>query len=134
MKNLILSLLVITALLAGCKKDKASPQSIVGKWELRDMLGAQVANVTPNYQAGNGNIIEFTATEMQRIESGKVTAKKNYVIIDESAEFDGTSYNKALVYDNEKLKWYFKLTGDKLMISIGSMAHDGATWTYQSVK
>lgn len=133
MKKLILYVLMTTALLAGCKKDKASPQTIIGKWELRNILGAQIPNTPSTYKAGNGNIIEFTAGEFQNIQNGKVTSKRTYVIMDGSAEIDGTSYNKALIYDNEKLKWYFKLSGDKLIMSIGPIASDGVTLTYQKL-
>jgi len=134
MKNLIFFVLVMTALLAGCKKDKSSTQSITGRWELRNILGAQVPNTPSTYKVGNGNIIEFTGTEFQDIKNGTVTSKRTYVIVKDSADIDGTSYTNALTYDNEQLKWYFKLTGDKLMLSIGPIASDGVTLTYQKVK
>jgi len=135
MKNFIFPILMIAALLAGCKKDKeASSQSIIGKWEFRSMTGGQVAGSPSTVKAGNGNIIEFTDTEYQNTRNGTVVSKKTYVVVKDSANIDGTSYSNALIYDNESLKWYFSRNGDKLMLSIGSIALDGFTLTYQKVK
>lgn len=125
---------MLAALLTGCKKDKASSHSVVGKWELRNILGVQIANMPSVYKAGNGNIIEFTDTEFQNIQNGKTISKRTYVIVDASADIDGNSYSKALIYDNnEHSKWYFKISGDKLTMSVGPMASDGVTTTYQKV-
>jgi len=133
MKHLVLYFLMTTALLTGCKKDKASPQTIIGKWELRNILGAQVPNTPYTYKAGNGNIIEFTAGEFQNVQNGNVTSKRTYMIVDGHAEIDGNSYSKAIIYDNETLKWYFKISGDKLIMSMGPIASDGVTLTYQKL-
>lgn len=123
-----------SALLVGCKKDKESPQTIVGGWELRSILGVQVAGTPSTYKAGNGNIIGFNNSEYQNIKDGKVISKKTYVIIKDAAEIDGTMYTDALKYNDERLKWHYKITGDKLMLSIGSIASDGVTLTYQRLK
>ena len=129
-----LSFLLIATILVACKKDKASPQTIIGKWELRDISGGQVANVPSTYKAGNGNTIEYSSSEYKMMEKSKLILKKNYVIVQESAQIDGNAYTTALIYDNEKLKWYFKLTEDKLILSIGSIALDGVTMTYQRLR
>jgi hypothetical protein len=134
MKYFILPFLIIATLLTGCKKDKASPQSIVGKWELRNILGAQVPGTPSTYKAGNGNIIEFTANGFQNIQNGKVTSNRTYVIVNALADIDGNSYSQALIYDNEQTKWYFKISGDKLIMSVGPIASDGVTLTYQWIK
>jgi hypothetical protein len=65
MKNFTLAFLLLVAVLAGCKKEKALPTSVVGTWELRNVFGVQVAGAPSTFKAGNGDIITFTATEYQ---------------------------------------------------------------------
>jgi len=133
MKNLTLAILLLAIVLTGCKKEKALPTSVIGTWELRDVLGTQVAGAPSTFKVGNGNIIAFTDTEYQRINDGNVTGKGTYKIVDASAEIDGNTFNKAILYDNQGRKWYFKISGSKLLISPGSMASDGFTMTYQGL-
>jgi hypothetical protein len=64
---------------------------------------------------------------------GKVTGKGTYKIVDASAEIDGNTFSKAILYDNKGMKWYFKISGSKLLISVGSIASDGFTMTYENL-
>ena len=136
MKTFILFVFVATALLAGCKKEKALPQSLIGKWEERHVSGgqAQVPNTSPNTKAGNGYIIEFSETGFQRSQNGEITSQGTYKLMKDSVNIDGTIYNDALLFNNESLKRYVKVSGNKLMISIGSIAFDGMTVTYQRLR
>lgn len=133
MKNLTFVILLLAVVSAGCKKEKALPQSIVGSWELRNLYGVQVPGAPSAFKAGNGDVIVFTDTEYQKINDGKVTTKGTYKIVNESAEIDGNSYSKALIYDNKGTKWYFKISGNNLLISVGSIAYDGFTMTYENL-
>ena len=133
MKNFILATLTLVIVLAGCKKEKALPQSIVGSWELRNVYGIQVAGSPSTFKAGNGDVIVFTDTEYQKMNDGKVTTKGTYKIVNESAEIDGNTFSKALIYNDQGMKWYFKISGKNLIISAGSIAYDGFTMTYENL-
>lgn len=133
MKNLTFVILLLAVVSAGCKKEKALPQSIVGSWELRNLYGVQVPGAPSVFKAGNGDVIVFKDTEFQKLNDGKVTSKGTYKIITDSAEIDGTSYSKALIYNNQGIKWHFKISGRDLLISSGSIAFDGFTMKYENL-
>jgi hypothetical protein len=136
MKYLVLSIMIAVASLAGCKKEKELPQSIIGKWEVRHVSGGQVqvSNKSPYSKPGNGYIIEFSESRFKQSQNGNVTSEGTYTLIKDSANIDGNSYHSALFFNNETLKRYAKVSGDKLMLSIGSIASDGTTATYQKIR
>jgi hypothetical protein len=134
LKYFIISLFVVTSILTGCKKEQVLPQALIGKWELRDVSGSQVSNKPSALKAGNGDIIEFSDSQFQHFQNGKIISSGTYILIKDSTKIDGTEYADALIYNKENLKWYVKVSGSKLMMSIGSIALDGMTVTYQKLR
>jgi nitrous oxide reductase accessory protein NosL len=61
MKKLLFIALLLTVVIAGCKKDTQVkvPPSIIGSWEVRASYGGIVG--IANYPAGNGNILRFNS-------------------------------------------------------------------------
>ncbi len=133
MKNLNLITIIFAVLLFGCKEDQVQPESLIGTWELRHVLGVQIAGAPSDFPKGNGSIIQFSADEYQRIEDGKVVSTGTYRIVKESAEIDGTKYDQRIIFDDDQWKTFIKLTGNKLLICSGTIAADGATATYEKI-
>jgi hypothetical protein len=134
MKYFIIFFFIVTSILTGCKKERELPQSLLGKWEVRHVSGSQVATKPSALKAGNGDIIEFSDSQFQRFQNGKVISKGTYILIKDSTKIDGIEYADALIYNNESLKHYVNVSGNKLMISIGSIAFDGMTVTYERMR
>ncbi|MGX5690391.1 hypothetical protein [Arcticibacter tournemirensis] len=133
MKNLNLIALVFAVLLFGCKEDEVQPESLIGTWELRHVLGGQIAGAPSDFPKGNGKIIQFSADEYQRIEDGKVVSTGTYRIVKESAEIDGTKYEQRIIFDDDQWKTFIRLTGNKILICSGTIAADGTTATYEKI-
>lgn len=133
MKNLHFLILIFATLIFGCGKDKIQPESLEGKWEMRHILGGQIQDAPSDFEKGNGNIIEFSANEYQRIEDGVVISKGTYAIVEESAEIDGTKYESKIVFDDSDQKIFIKVLGNKLLVCHGPTASDGYTVTYEKM-
>jgi len=133
MKKVNLLILVLSTLFFGCEKEKTQPESLVGTWELRHVLGVQIADAPSHFEKGNGSIIEFSTHEYQRIEDGTVVSEGTYEIVEESAEIDGTKFENRIIFDGDDRKVFIKLSGDELLISYGSTSHDGSTNTYEKM-
>lgn len=133
MKNLNLIVVLVAVLLFGCKKDEVQPESLIGTWELRHVLGVQVAGAPSDFPKGNGSIIQFSADEYQQIEKGKVISTGTYRIVKESAEIDGTKYDQRIIFDDDQWKTFIKLSGGDLLVCNGTIAADGTTATYEKV-
>ena len=138
--NLILSkklsylmFLTCAMVLLGCDKkdEQVEPaSSIVGTWELRHTLGVQDVDVEP----GNGNTITFTADTYQKKRDGEVVDEGRYSVKDESvANIDGTDFNRRIVFDGNMLEMHLKFSENVLVLSFGSIALDGGTYTYERV-
>lgn len=133
MKHLILCMAVAAVILSSCKKENqgGTSQSLIGRWELRQIFGAQVPNAQTVFSKGNGRFIEFTENEYRYIESGKVTYTETYQLATESKEIDGNSYSRVFLAGKNNFKNYFKINGNKLIISNGTQAADGTTVVYE---
>lgn len=138
MKILNLIVICLITLLFSCKDDThdIQPDTLIGTWEVRHILGVQVANAPSVFPKGNGQIIQFSASEYQEINDGKVISKGSYKIVDEqAAEIDGTTYTQRIVFEDKSVDWkvFIKLSGTKLSLCYGSIAHDGWTDTYEKI-
>lgn len=134
MKNKILLLVVVlSALIASCKKGSVQADALNGVWELRSLTGVQFANIPTNYTAGNANTVEFLGGQFKKVENRTLVTGGKYSIINASANIDGNSFTKAFTYDNSDLKYYFNASGTKLVISIGSVASDGYAAVYEKL-
>ena len=133
MRKVNFIILTLAVLLFGCDKEKIQPESLEGTWELRHVLGVQIENASPDYEKGNGNIIEFSTNGYQRIVDGKVIAEGTYKLVEESAEIDGTKFTNRIIFDDDDWKVFIKQLGNKLLICNGSTASDGSTETYEKI-
>lgn len=62
MKNYIKTLLCLVIFaVAGCDKEAeiVPDTDLFGTWELRHVLGIQIAGTSPDFPAGNGNLVKF---------------------------------------------------------------------------
>ncbi|WP_457288187.1 hypothetical protein [Pedobacter sp. UYP24] len=132
MKNIIF--LIALTLLFSCKKGEISPETLNGRWEVRHVLGVQVAGEPSELDKGNGSIIEFSGENYKKIENGVVITKGTFKITNEYGEVDGNRYEKRIIYDDDT-DWrvLIKISGNKLIICNGSIASDGTTMTYEKL-
>jgi hypothetical protein len=131
MKNLVL--VVLVTLLFGCAKEDIKPEKLEGQWELRHMLGVQVAGAPSTFEKGNGSIIEFSGDRYKRINDGKVIDEGTYKIVEESAEIDGNKYENRIIFDDDEWKVFIKISGRSLQLCYGTIASDGFTNTYEKL-
>jgi hypothetical protein len=126
---ILLSLLITSA---SCKKDSLADieQSLVGSWEIRDVIGGQIPGDHAS-EPGNGNVLQFTATGYAYIVGAKVTYSGSY-----SVSIKGSGRNKEYILNliNNGSPMAFEIEGNKLSIYQGSIALDGATVIYERVK
>ncbi|WP_134087966.1 hypothetical protein [Olivibacter sp. XZL3] len=146
MKSLNLLLIALVALFVGCGKEdrdllEVDSASIQGRWELRHVLGVQIADAPSDFEAGNGNIIEFDGQRFRQIsqyEEEAVTSDGTYEVVEvEPIEIDGTKYRRKIIFTSESehrtSDQFVKISGNKLMLSTGSRSHDGSTATYDKI-
>ncbi len=133
MKLLILSLLITVSLLTACKKQnsESSSQTLVGRWELRQIIGSQIANAQTKFGRGNGRVVEFTETEYRNLENDKLTYADTYQLATASQEIDGRFFDQVFITGKYNFKNYFTIKGKMLTISNGTMAADGVTLIYE---
>ena len=135
MKNVFKLSLVVLLLIAviSCKKKAGEPvviPQINGIWELRHIEGIQVANADPNFKPGNGNLLKFEQSNFKSYVDGKMTNNGTYVIKEEKNSVNGKTTNYSLLL-NDKDKYYLNLSGNKLVLFIGSIPADGVESTYE---
>lgn len=132
MKNLIIFALAAFLLLS-CEKEEVRAESLKGAWELRHVLGIQVAGAPSHFEKGNGNVIEFSENGYKKTEKGKVIVEGTYTLAAESAKIDGTKFENSIDFDNGSYKVFVRISGNQLLISNGSIASDGVTSTYEKL-
>lgn len=127
-------MLILLTLLFSCKKGEVGSETLKGKWEVRHILGVQVAGAPSKLEKGNGSIIEFSGENYMRIEGKKVISEGIYKITDGSGEVDGNKYEKRIIF-NDDTDWrvFIKISGNQLLICNGSIASDGTTTTYEKL-
>lgn len=134
MKNCFKALLYILIFsFAGCDKDANIDAKLQGSWELRHMLGIQIAGMSPDFPPENGHIVKFEDDSYQIYDKGKLLLSTTFKIESEQREIDGTVYSEKIVYldSGYKTSVFFKISGNTLKICYGSIAVDGGTSTYR---
>ena len=133
MQNHLKSIICILLLsLFACDKAENFENNLDGTWELRHVKGGQIANKSPDCPPGNGYIIKIDGNTYQRLDKGAVISSGTFVIVNTELEIDGTEFFFKLDFDQARdIDVYSKLSGKKLILSIGSMASDGTTSTYE---
>jgi hypothetical protein len=119
--------------LTGCSKNNADPvsHSLTGSWELRQAG----AGMTPEmqYQPGNGNIIQFTATGYAYYANGQLIKSGTYTVVSDPGVANETCLNipagqfgNRIVYDNDfsAAKLYIQVDNDTLNFLSGCFAVD----------
>jgi len=143
MKNLKLLLITLVTLFVSCGKEdrdllEVDSASIEGRWELRHVLGVQIADAPSDFEAGNGIIMEFDGQRYHQIANEAPHIEGTYEVVEvEPIEIDGTEYKRKIIFTSESehrtSDQYVKILGNKLMLSTGSRAHDGSTATYDKI-
>ena len=126
-------MLVLVTFLFSCQKKEIGPTSLEGTWELRHILGVQIAGAPSRFEKGNGRLIEFSQNRYRRIDNGQVIAEGTYKIVEESAEIDENKYENRIVFDDDAWKIFVKISGNKLLLCRGTIAADGTTSTYEKL-
>lgn len=121
--------LMLTAVFVSCKK-KGDEASLDGEWELRHVNGIQVANVSPDFAPGNGNILKFHQGKMEKFSNGKLVDSSSYTVQKDTMKINNTQASYRIDYANHS-KQYFKLDSGKLVIFDGMIAADGTESTYE---
>lgn len=132
MKHLfkIFSLLVMLTLIS-CDKEEQLENNLEGSWELRHVLGVQIAGASPDHLPGNGHIIKFEGNNYQALSKGAVVSSGTFLLIKDETEIDGAKYSFKIDFDQKlDLDMYVKVSGRTLKTSVGSITHDGFTLTY----
>lgn len=114
-------------------------QAIAGTWELRHIMGVQVANAPSDFAPGNGYIITFDGLKYLKTEEGKVLDSGTYTLEKKHTEVDFEKYNDVMVLNSDANKEHpeynwrvsVKIVDDRLLMAYGSIASDGFTLTYQ---
>jgi hypothetical protein len=130
MKNVLklaLGLLLVLSVLS-CKKE-VSVSNLNGTWELRYLVGGQIATASPNYEPGNGNRIIFKQQKFERYDDGRLVESGTFTLTPEKAKVNNEVANFSLITDNN-LKQYIKLSPKDLVIFTGVVAADGTEAHY----
>jgi hypothetical protein len=137
-KYLMLSVsLVLFCALSSCKKDTVSSATTLnGSWELRYVVGIQVANADPNFKPGNGNIYTFDNGKYQIYQQSKVVDSGTYVIQKDERQINNNTSTHSVqitskVYSSRNL--YIKLSASTLIVFDGVIAADGIEATYEKI-
>jgi hypothetical protein len=131
-KNLGL-LFVLLLGFAGCKKENFDT-SINGTWELRHVLGGQIAGASPDIAKGNGDIYKFDGKNYERFNNGKSIEKGTFTLTRENLPVNNSNANGSIVFSGFPIKCPVNLSKKKLVIFIGMIAADGIESTYEKIK
>jgi hypothetical protein len=136
-------LFILPLLNWGCKKSTdQSSDSITGSWELRETSAAMNSNLD-KYAAGNGNILDFTATDYKIYKPGSVIKSGQFTVVQDTTVstsvclvFPKGEYTNRIIYDSNyaATKIFYQVDGDKLTFISGCYADDaGHSEVYERV-
>jgi hypothetical protein len=122
--------LLLFCFLFSCRKEALSTKDfIVGKWELRKTFGGWTGTTT--YQAGNGNILEFTKTNFSSYSNGQLNESGSYSIVKDTT-MDGSLEDRVIYYGiSTGPKMFVRIDGEKLNFSLHVV--DGGGSEYERV-
>jgi hypothetical protein len=134
--SLKICLAVLLFVFASCKKEQAKQtgclpiNSIVGKWELRKNYGS----LPPKYyDAGNGNIMQFTDSTYQVFANSQILSSGTYKLIPDTTAVQNVClvvaehFRQRIVFDGNlnEPKVFVNISGTKLGFLSGCFALDG---------
>lgn len=133
MKNHLKSIICILLLsFIACEKAENFENNIDGTWELRHVKGIQIAGMSPDFPPGNGYILKIDGNTYQRFHKGAAVSSGTFAVIKTELEIDGIKFPFKLDFDQANdIDVFAKMSGKKLILSIGSIASDGTTSTYE---
>ena len=134
MKNLfILCIAAALTISTGCDKESPDFSGLQGTWELRHILGVQIAGAPSDFPPGNGHLVKFIGDTFEMHEQGKLMLSSAFNVKRDELEIDGERYSFKFVYQDSghEKAWHVKVSGNKLLMSLGSTASDGVTVTYE---
>lgn len=118
---------VITA----CKKEKNEDGNPIGTWELRHVNGD---TGVLDYKPGNGNVLQFTKTNIKSYTNGKLVFDHQYSVVKKDPvkvnNSDEVSYQLIWDSDPASVNPYFKIVNGSLKLYYGALMTDGSEQTY----
>ena len=123
---LILFLLVLNS----CSKESTeNTNTIVGSWELREIIGGFRGNQPQtNYAPGNGNLWEMSESAYQFYQNHVLMEQGTFVKGRDSSSATGKLTDFLLLSSNEKL--YFEISKDTLTFYSEELVYDGTIDKY----
>ena len=139
------SILIITILFAGCRKETGTTETkdgdgpLTGTWELYKSWGGM--SPLTHFPEGNGNILEFDRTTFKIMQNGNVTYEGTYQLIND--DFIDVNTCTTLPAKNDKpnhiiynddpagIKRYFEVSRKTLRITMSCIAVDGGVSEYR---
>jgi len=125
--KLFLFIVLISATVAGCKKDDIGPANLVGTWELRHYSGT-IAGVSKDVPPGSGKLIQFNAdSTFKRFTDFKQDAQGKFRIVKGGISWGDAKYD-GIFFDDREPGDFIILKNDSL--TIGNTFPDGVTSLY----
>lgn len=128
--SLFLKLGLLLVLITSACSDKNQGVSLDGTWELRHVIGIQVAGVSPDFKPGNGNIYKFKDQTFEKWSDGARISSGTFKLNKEDLPINNNKANYSLLLDDHT-KTYIKLSGNELVVFNGQVAADGTESTYE---
>src|SRR5687768_15263299 len=109
MKTFYTLLLLVCITFFGCKKEELGSgndtlETLTGTWELRHILGVQVANAPSDFLPGNGLIITFEGSGYRKTSNGKVLDSGTYTLEKKYSQIDGEEYESIMILNSDANK------------------------------
>jgi hypothetical protein len=125
MKNLVklALILLLTFVALSCKKE-SSISNLNGTWELRSVVGGQLAGASPIIAAKNGNQFKFNQQNYERYVDGKLIESGTFTLKAVKVKINNDEANFSML-TNTNLQQYIKLSSNDLVIFTGVIAADG---------
>jgi hypothetical protein len=118
---------------SGCKEDSMIIKSIEGEWELVRVTGSRPV-IT--YPAGNGNVLQFSASNYQLFENRQPVKSGTYTMVEDASAqtsvclvLGAGEYRNRIIYDNDynSPKKFIQISNDTLSILSGCFAVDAGS-------
>ena len=131
--KVFLSALFITLCFFGCAKHNITPPSIVGMWELRNIINGS-ANSDSTYAAGNGNVYQFNSnnTYAKFKDDTVLITKGTYNINANATTVDHVSYN-TITFDGNNATTQVIQVANGNTLTLGLIVNGGTAYLYAKV-
>ncbi|WP_316741040.1 hypothetical protein [Pedobacter antarcticus] len=128
--SLFLKIGLLLVLFTSACANKNQSLYLDGTWELRHVIGIQVAGVSPDFKPGNGNLYKFRDDTYEKWSDGARVSSGTFKLAKEDLPINNNKANYSLLLDDQT-KTYIKLSRSQLVIFNGQVAADGTESTYE---